>query len=142
MGILFHELGHYYMASKLDIEVEVIEIGMGPVLLEWGLFAFKLFPFAGLMKPKEVKWAFKDPSKGILVFLAGPALGAIPWVILSAITSNPILLLIATIEILGNLLNLFPWPGSDGFGFIVSIICFFIPKKTRDLALKRIKQND
>jgi len=82
--IFIHELGHYFVAKKVGMKVEVFSIGFGKPIKSWkkGEESFQLcvFPFGGYVKIKgmegnrDAEGGFYSVSvfKRILVALAGP----------------------------------------------------------------------
>lgn len=88
--IFIHELGHYIVARRVGMTVEVFSIGFGPPLKQWNVGGVKwqlsVLPFGGYVRiagmekkkggvePHEVPDGFygKKPSARIKVALAGP----------------------------------------------------------------------
>lgn len=87
--IFIHELGHYFMARRVGMRVEVFSIGIGRALVSWMRDGVKWqigwLPFGGYVKiagsetdknqdPYQVKDGFfgKSPKDRILVALMGP----------------------------------------------------------------------
>lgn len=87
--IFIHELGHYFVARKAGMEVEVFSIGFGPTLYQWKIHSIQwklcLLPFGGYVKiagmekkeglePHQIPDGFygKKPIQRIKVALAGP----------------------------------------------------------------------
>lgn len=87
--IFIHELGHYFMARRVGMVVEVFSIGFGPPIREWQVQGVKwqlcMLPFGGYVRimgmdkkgnlePHQVKDGYygKKPIDRIKVALAGP----------------------------------------------------------------------
>lgn len=82
--VFFHELGHFFLARKNEIDVDEFWIGMGPTLLHKKIgktdYCLKLFPIGGacLMGEDEVddcsegSFNSKSPWRRISVIAAGP----------------------------------------------------------------------
>jgi len=92
--VFIHELGHYLMAKKVGMRVEVFSIGFGKTLVSWkrGEVVWKicLLPFGGYVKiagmdkqgdlePHEVKDGYfgKKPIDRIKVSIMGPAVNIV-----------------------------------------------------------------
>lgn len=88
--IFIHELGHYIVARRVGMTVEVFSIGFGPPLRQWVVGGVKwqlsMLPFGGYVKiagmekkgtvePHQIPDGFygKKPIDRIKVALAGPA---------------------------------------------------------------------
>jgi regulator of sigma E protease len=87
--IFIHELGHYIMARRAKMCVEVFSIGFGPVLKKWDFQGVKwqlcMLPFGGYVRiagmeqkkgvePHQIPEGYygKSPAARIKVALAGP----------------------------------------------------------------------
>jgi len=87
--VFIHELGHYIVALRTGMTVEVFSIGFGPAILKWDRKGIRwqvsAIPFGGYVKikgmekekgkePYEIKGGFfaKKPLDRIKVALAGP----------------------------------------------------------------------
>lgn len=87
--VFIHELGHYFVAKKVGMKVEVFSIGFGKPFFSWNRNGVKwqlcILPFGGYVKilgmekkgnlePHEIKAGFfsKRPIDRIKVLLAGP----------------------------------------------------------------------
>jgi len=83
--IFFHELGHYLVARKVGVKVEVFSIGLGKPLKcveKWGTrWCLAPIPLGGYVKMKgEEEWQRRDPDsyygvsplKRIAILLGGP----------------------------------------------------------------------
>lgn len=87
--IFIHELGHYFVARRNGIRVEVFSIGFGPTIKKWDVGGVKwqlcLLPFGGYVRmagmekkegvePHQIADGFygKTPFQRIKVALAGP----------------------------------------------------------------------
>ena len=87
--IFIHELGHYFVARRAGMRVEIFSIGFGPALYQWDVggvkWKFCLLPFGGYVKiagmekkdglePHQIPDGFygKKPIHRIKVALAGP----------------------------------------------------------------------
>ncbi|MBP7074710.1 MAG: RIP metalloprotease RseP [Rhabdochlamydiaceae bacterium] len=87
--IFIHELGHYFVARRNGIRVEVFSIGFGPAFRQWKVNGVKwqicILPFGGYVKmagmekqaglePHQISDGFygKTPFQRIKVALAGP----------------------------------------------------------------------
>ncbi len=87
--IFIHELGHYLVARRIGIKVEVFSIGFGPSLRQWEVNGVKwqlcILPFGGYVRmagmekkaglePHQIPDGFygKTPFQRIKVALAGP----------------------------------------------------------------------
>jgi regulator of sigma E protease len=92
--IFIHELGHYFMAKKMKMKVEVFSIGFGKPLLSWKRKKVRWqlcwFPVGGYVKiagmtkdtrkdPYKIPHGFfsKKPYQRILVALMGPLMNVI-----------------------------------------------------------------
>ena len=92
--IFIHELGHYLVARKIGIKVEVFSIGFGPAIRQWTVNGVKwqlcILPFGGYVRmagmekkagiePSQIPDGFygKTPFQRILVALAGPVVNII-----------------------------------------------------------------
>jgi regulator of sigma E protease len=92
--IFIHELGHYLMARRVKMNVEVFSIGFGPPLHKWQYqgvqWQFCLLPFGGYVRiagmdhkkgvdPHQVEGGYysKKPWDRIKVALAGPIVNII-----------------------------------------------------------------
>ncbi|MDA7816600.1 RIP metalloprotease RseP [Sulfurimonas sp.] len=88
--IFFHELGHYYIARRVGVKVEVFSIGFGKKLAsfyKWGTqWTIAAIPLGGYVKMKgqddtdptkksydDDSYNVKTPFQKILILLAGPA---------------------------------------------------------------------
>jgi len=88
--IFFHELGHYAVAKKVGVFVEVFSIGFGKKITsfhKWGTqWSISLIPLGGYVKMKgqndsdptqksldEDSYNVKTPIQKIMILLAGPA---------------------------------------------------------------------
>jgi len=100
--VFVHEFGHYYMARKVGIDIEIFSIGFGKPLLSWHHNGVKwqicIIPFGGYVKmagmekddnrePYEIPNGFfgKRPIDRIKVALAGPVTNIIFAMIFFAI---------------------------------------------------------
>ena len=87
--IFIHELGHYFVAKKVGMKIEVFSIGFGKALFSWKRNGVKwqvgILPFGGYVKiagmekkgnqePYEIKDGFfgKKPVDRIKVAISGP----------------------------------------------------------------------
>src|SRR5271154_2135216 len=87
--VFIHELGHYWVARRKGMKVEVFSIGFGKAIYSWKHQGVKwqvgFLPFGGYVKiagmqregtvePHEIRDGFfgKSPSARIQVALAGP----------------------------------------------------------------------
>lgn len=87
--VFIHELGHYWLAKRAGMKIEIFSIGFGRPLISWMFQGVKwqicLLPFGGYVKiagmqregkvePCDVPDGFysKSPGKRIQVALAGP----------------------------------------------------------------------
>lgn len=87
--IFIHELGHYIMARRAKMNVEVFSIGFGPILKKWNFQGVKwqlcMLPFGGYVRISGMEqkkgielhqipegYYGKSPSARIKVALAGP----------------------------------------------------------------------
>lgn len=87
--IFIHELGHYFVAKKTGMKVEIFSIGFGPALRRWEIGGVKwqlcILPFGGYVRiagmekkdglePHQIPDGFygKKPKERIKVALAGP----------------------------------------------------------------------
>jgi regulator of sigma E protease len=88
--IFIHELGHYFVARRVGMTVEVFSIGFGPPIRQWTIQGVKwqlcMLPFGGYVRiagmdkkgtlePHQIPDGFygKKPLDRIKVALAGPA---------------------------------------------------------------------
>src|SRR5476649_801857 len=88
--IFIHELGHYFVARRVGMTVEVFSIGFGPAIRQWTIQGVKwqlcMLPFGGYVRiagmdkkgnlePHQIPDGFygKKPLDRIKVALAGPA---------------------------------------------------------------------
>lgn len=86
MVILFHELGHFLIARRVGVQVEVFSLGMGPKLVSFkrGETEYRVcaIPFGGYIKmagedgeeQKKEKWHFsaKSPAQRAGIIVSGP----------------------------------------------------------------------
>lgn len=90
--IFIHELGHFWMAKRVGMKVEVFSVGFGPVLFSYlykeTKFQLALIPFGGYVKIKgqdsdqegessEGDYYSKSPFDRLKVVLAGPFMNII-----------------------------------------------------------------
>jgi regulator of sigma E protease len=92
--IFIHELGHYFMARRVGMTVEVFSIGFGPPIKEWTFQGVKwklcMLPFGGYvaiagmnkkgnLEPHQISDGFygKKPLDRIKVAFAGPLVNII-----------------------------------------------------------------
>lgn len=87
--VMFHETGHFLVAKRMGIGVEVFAFGFGPTLVSkrWGETVYKinLFPLGGYVKmvgeegesQAENSFIKKSPSQRMLVIIAGPLMNLV-----------------------------------------------------------------
>jgi len=98
--IAIHEFGHYFVARKLGVKVQVYSIGFGPTLIKWkskksGIqYQLSALPFGGYVKmlderegnvaEEDMPQAFnrQSPWKRIAIVAAGPLINLIFAIVL------------------------------------------------------------
>lgn len=95
--IIIHELGHFFAAKWMGIEVEEFGIGFPPRALKlftWGgtLFSLNWIPLGGFVRPKgennpeiEGGLAAANPWRRIVVLVAGPLANLVTAILLYAL---------------------------------------------------------
>ncbi|MCK4080493.1 MULTISPECIES: RIP metalloprotease RseP [Acinetobacter] len=98
--IAIHEFGHYFVARKLGVKVQVYSIGFGPTLIKWkskksGIqYQLSALPFGGYVKmlderegnvaEEDLPQAFnrQSPWKRIAIVAAGPLINLVFAIVL------------------------------------------------------------
>lgn len=98
--IAIHEFGHYFVARKLGVKVQVYSIGFGPTLIKWkskksGIqYQLSALPFGGYVKmlderegnvtEEDMPQAFnrQSPWKRIAIVAAGPLINLVFAIVL------------------------------------------------------------
>ncbi|WP_286728325.1 RIP metalloprotease RseP [Acinetobacter sp. UBA1297] len=98
--IAIHEFGHYFVARKLGVKVQVYSIGFGPTLIKWkskksGIqYQLSVLPFGGYVKmlderegnvaEEDLPQAFnrQSPWKRIAIVAAGPLINLVFAIVL------------------------------------------------------------
>ena len=93
--VYFHELGHYWMARKAGVVVEVFSIGFGPEIYGWNSkktgtrWRIAAIPLGGYVKMRGDEDPASTPSKAAKQ-APGSFLGAaLGWRIVTVICSDP-----------------------------------------------------
>jgi len=66
--LIFHELGHYFLAKKFNVKIDLMVIGYGPVLFQNNFLKIKLFPINAYTKVNME--SLKKSSKTTKIFVA------------------------------------------------------------------------
>jgi regulator of sigma E protease len=98
--IAIHEFGHYFVARKLGVKVQVYSIGFGPTLIKWkskksgNQYQLSALPFGGYVKmlderegnvaEEDLPQAFnrQSPWKRIAIVAAGPLINLVFAIVL------------------------------------------------------------
>ncbi|HIE44267.1 MAG TPA: RIP metalloprotease RseP [Candidatus Omnitrophica bacterium] len=89
--ILFHELGHFFAAKKMGVQVERFSIGLGPPIIKFKRaeteYTISAIPFGGYVKMagenfeerkgEEGEFTSKTPLQRTTIVLAGPGMSFI-----------------------------------------------------------------
>ena len=105
--IAIHEFGHYWVARRLGVKVQVYSIGFGPTILKWtskktGIhYQLSALPFGGYVKmlderegnvsAEDLPYAFnrQPPWKRIAIVAAGPLINLVFAVLLFWVLALP-----------------------------------------------------
>lgn len=104
--IFIHELGHYLVARKIGIKVEVFSIGFGPAIRQWTVNGVKwqlcILPFGGYVRMAGMeKKQESSPAKFPMVFM-GKLLSSGFW--------SPLLDLLSILSLPLSLSHSSGWP--------------------------------
>lgn len=120
--LLVHEMGHWAVLRRLQVPIEQVWVGLGPLIFRWRRLHIGMLPIGGAVVPRADLYHALTPKSRIVVALAGPAASLLYGCMLLAASGTGMhvggwkgLEILAVLNFWLAAFNLIPIPPLDGF---------------------------